>query len=481
MSTGTLTMKFGGSSVGTTAALTQVTSIILHEYERWGNLILVISALDGVTDTLIEATHLAQLSNRRGYRRIVATVRTRHLTLLEELPFSPAERTALQTDIDKLLFDMLDRFQSITDPTVDQMEQATVDAIIGVGEKLAARIVAALLRQNGLKSVAIDTDDIIITDNNFGSANPLMRETNERIQSQIHPMLERRIIPVVTGFIGGTLDGKPTTLGRGGSDYTASILSICTDAEAVWMWSNVDGMMSSDPREVAEAHVIPYLSYAETAELAYFGARIIHPRMIGPLWQNKIPLSVKNVFKPQSRGTLISSKTPDSVTGTIKAVTAILGVSLTANENGPLHEIINVVNKAFNKTVGSNVEVTLSSQSSSNSMLCFVIPTTAGIDAVPTTIRAIEEMLEAHLEITTTWMVEPISIITLISDQIDTQSHLMAGIFRALGRTPILALAQGPSRCSLSIAIHPENTERTLKHIHQTISTGVSSDLTPRS
>src|SRR5262249_1012335 len=208
----TLSMKFGGSSVGMTMGLTQLLSIVLNERERWERLMLVVSALDGVTDQLIEAAHLALLNNRRGYRRIVATLRTRHLALIEYLPLGSTERAALQADIDHLLFDMLDVCQNIPVHLSDAEQPEAIDRIITTGERLAARIVAALLRQNNLRGVAIDAGDVIITDDTFGNATPNLSITRERIATNLLPLLNRGIIPVITGFIGATADGKPTTL-----------------------------------------------------------------------------------------------------------------------------------------------------------------------------------------------------------------------------------------------------------------------------
>jgi aspartate kinase len=293
----TLIMKFGGNAVGTVTALTQVLSIILHEEKRWDKLIVVVSALDGVTDMLLEAAHLAQLSNQRGYRRIAATLRTRHLALIDQLPLGQNERHALSADIDHLLFEMLDVCQSVANTPTEHLSAQISDRIIQVGERLSARIVAALLRQNHLRGVAMDGTDIIVTDDIFGNATPQLEPTQQRIETHLTPLLERQIIPVVTGFIGGTADGQVTTMGRGGSDYTASVLSICTQAKEVWLWSDVDGMMSTDPREVDNARVIETLTYQEVAEMAHFGARILHPRMIQPLAKAQIPLRIKNIYK----------------------------------------------------------------------------------------------------------------------------------------------------------------------------------------
>ncbi len=461
----TLTMKFGGASVGTTTALTQVLSIILQEHERWGNLIIVVSALDGVTDALIEAAQLAQLSNRRGYRRIVATLRTRHLALIESLPLGTTEIATLQADLDRLLFDLLDTCQSMADRP-DNTE-AAFDRIIGVGERLSARIIAALLRQNNLRGVAIDATDIIVTDQVFGNASPLMALTRQRIAQNLLPMLGRDIIPVITGFIGATESGQPTTLGRGGSDYTASILAVGTESDEVWMWTDVDGMMTTDPQEVPEARTIPELSYDEVAEQAYFGARILHSRMIGPLRERSIPLWIKNIFKPRDTGTLIHETSPNHLPN-LKAVAMIQGLSLVSAYSGPLTDISALVDEALFATTGNHAEVTISAQSSARSFVCFVIPTNAGPEAVRGTHSQLEKRLQNH-DYKAPWTIQQVSIITAIGANLDTRMDLMASIFQALSGIRILALAQGPSHCSLSIVVKPEYADKVLGQIHEMI------------
>lgn len=463
----TLVMKFGGSSVGTTTALTQVLSIVLYERERWERLVLVVSALEGVTDALIEAAHLAQLNNRRGYRRIVATLRTRHMALAEHLPLGTAERSALQADIDLLLSEMLDICLTLADTPTDTLPADAMDAVVGVGERLAARIIAALLRQNDLRGVAIDSTELIVTNDIFGNATPDMALTRDKIVGHLLPMLNRRIIPVVTGFIGATLRGKPTTLGRGGSDYSASILAVCSDADEVWIWTDVDGMMSADPREIDEARVIPHMSYDEVAELAYFGARILHARMIEPLRERTIPLKIKNVYKPQQSGTLV-----DILSGSqpqvLKAVTSINGIGLTARQSGSLAQIAALVDETLFKTVGTRADVMISSQSVSYSFACFVVPTSAGPEGVQTTQSALETRLADYPELTG-WQVHPVTIITAVGAGLDISSNLTGRIFQILDGIKILALAQGPSHCSLSIVVELADANTALQRIHDMI------------
>lgn len=463
---GTLMMKFGGNSVATTTALTQVISIVLQEYERWDRLVLVASALEGVTDSLIEAAHLAQMNNQRGYRRIVATIRTRHLSLVDQLPLSHDERNALTADIDKLLFDMMDVCQSLADmPTDDHIPTDKIDLIIGVGERLSARIIAALLRENNLRGVSIDATTLFITDDTFGHAVPDLTATRERVTRDLLPLLDRGIIPVVTGFIGSTPDGRATTVGRGGSDYTASILSVCIGADELWIWTHVDGLMSGDPSETPNARVIPSMSYYEVAELAYFGARILHSRMVKPLQEHNIPLRVKNVLRPQQMGTMIHHQT-DNQTDRIKAVTTIHGLGLRAEGEISLKQIMALVNQVFVNVIGSKSDVMISSQSSNATFLCFVVPTSANLDAL----RLLQNALRYELDLGQdygNWDVFPVAVITAIASQIDQKPRLVGRIIAALDDITLLAMAQGPSHCSVSMVVGREQAESALERIHR--------------
>ncbi len=464
-------MKFGGASVATTTALTQVVSIILQEIERWDRIIVIASALEGVTDALLEAAQLASLSNRRGYRRLIANVRARHMTLVDELPLSNDERNALHADIDQLLFDMLDVCQNLSDipaetnVTIESAPQ--IDMIVSVGERLAARVIAALLRENNLRGVALDATELIVTDDIFGNARPDVEATRARINRDLMPMLERDIIPVVTGFIGATLDGRITTLGRGGSDYSAAMIGVCTDSSEVWMWTDVDGMMTADPSDVDEVRVVPTLSYEEVAELAYFGARILHARMVEPLQQADIPLLIKNVFKPQQPGTIIQ-QTPQPSETRIKAVTRIQGISLRSNANGPLEDILSTINQSFKTTTGNKADVMFSSQSAQGSFICFVIPTAVGLDGLTLIEKHLKETLQEYPQ-HAHWQMQSVDVLTIIGNIGQQYTSIMAQVFSALGDLPILIAAPGPSACSLSIVVTPSLSDTALSRIHQLI------------
>jgi aspartate kinase len=462
----TLVMKFGGSSVGRTDALAQVLSIVLHERERWDRLILVVSALDGVTDVLIEAAHLAQLGNQRGYRRIIATLRTRHLHLIDELPMGSTERAALQADIDRLLFDLLDIYHAMTQASAGRPMTGMVDATVGVGEKLSARIIAALLRQSQIRSVAIDTTSLIVTDDTHGFATPNFPQTRQLIDANLLPLVERGIVPVVTGFIGATSTGQPTTLGRGGSDYTASILGVCIQADEIWIWSDVDGMMTADPREVPGTRVIPLLDYDEVAEMSYFGARVLHPRMIGPLRAEHIPVRVKNVFKPQQSGTLIKAL-GKAQTPLLKAVTAIAGITLSAERNNPSTTLPAMIELSSPIAASVYADVIIAVQSSTRTLICYLIPTLAGPDALHIMQAALRDLAEKLSD--PPWDIQIVSIITAVGSDTARWASISTDLLDAVGDIPVTASAQGPSGFSFSVVVSAADGEAALQRVHKYI------------
>lgn len=462
----TLVMKFGGSTVGTTTGLTQLASIVLTEHERWDRLVLVVSALDGITDQLIEAAQFAQLSQRRGYRRIAATLRARHLALIEHL-IKPTERASLLPAVDSLLYDMLDICQAMSNNPL-ATKQSSIDAVIGIGERLSARIIAALLRQSNLRSVAIDTTDLIITNDVHGNATPDMELTRNNIATQIIPMLDRGILPVVTGFIGATPKGTPTTLGRGGSDYTASILGVSMNADEVWIWTDVDGIMSADPLDIVGARNIPTLSYDEAAELAHFGARVLHSKMIGLLRERRVPVRVRNVYLPQATGTLIQEPSGTATPRRLQAVTLIPAIAFTRPRSGSLASLTALVDEVFFQTTGNHAETMIAAQSPLHSLACFVVPTTAGPNAAHDLQIALNDRLRPSNAVEG-WSISNVGIVTAVGAALERTHDLGASILNALNGLRILGAVYSPSRCGISIIVETQDADEALWRIHDLI------------
>src|SRR6266849_7614008 len=284
----TLVMKFGGSLTADARHISRVAQVITAESLAWPRMVVVISAMAGATDMLMRAADQAAARDVAGYRRLVARLRADHLVVIEALFEGEAQRRDLTARIDRLLFDVLNNCDSVM--ARREALPRDRDAILAAGERMMLHILAALVRQEGLNTALIDAASLIVTDDRHLSANPLIDIIDERVEQVIRPLLDAGVVPLVTGFIGVTRTGATTTLGRGGSDYTATILAASLHADEVWVWTNVDGVMSADPALVPGSRVIPVLSYSEIGELSYFGAHVLHPRAVEPLLPEGIPL-----------------------------------------------------------------------------------------------------------------------------------------------------------------------------------------------
>jgi len=463
----TLVMKFGGASLGTSSGLRQVLQIIADESKACDRLLVVVSALDGVTDMLLDAAHYARIDQPRGYRRIAANLRTRHLALVDQAPLDRPDRNTLQADIDKLLSGLLDDCQAIANNLSEEVSPVDLDTLVAVGERLSARIIAALLRQSGIRAVTVDGADVLVTDDLHGNANPLFEPTGQKALDTLLPILQRDMAPVITGYIGATAQGATTTLGRGGTDYTASVISRALGADELQIWTDVDGMMTADPRALPAARVIPQLSYDEAADLAYFGARILHARMIAPLAETGMPLRIKNIFSPQQAGTLVTS---DSETGesAIKAVTTTQGLSLRRPASGSLAGVTRLVGNTLLESLGMRSDVLIASQSSNSSFLCLVIPTSIGIDGVDRLQSALRAKMAEYPE-KMPWSIDAVALVTAIGSSLHRAPKLVSRVLESLEDIEILSMALGASNCSVTLVVAPEDSREAVERIHDLI------------
>ena len=463
----TLVMKFGGAALGTSSGLRQVLQIIADESKACDRLLVVVSALDGVTDMLLDAAHYARIDQPRGYRRIAANLRTRHLALVDQAPLDRPDRHTLQADIDKLLSGLLDDCQAIANNLSEEVSPVDLDTLVAVGERLSARIIAALLRQSGIRAVAVDGADVLVTDDLHGNANPLFEPTGQKALDTLLPILQRDMAPVITGYIGATAQGATTTLGRGGTDYTASVISRALGADELQIWTDVDGMMTADPRALPAARVISQLSYDEAADLAYFGAKILHARMIAPLAETGMPLRIKNIFSPQQAGTLVTS---DSETGesAIKAVTTTQGLSLRRPASGSLAGVTRLVGNTLLESLGMRSDVLIASQSSNSSFLCLVIPTSIGIDGVDRLQSALRAKMAEYPE-KMPWSIDAVALVTVIGSSLHRAPKLVSRVLESLEDIEILGMAIGASNCSVTLVMAPEDSREAVERIHDLI------------
>jgi aspartate kinase len=463
----TLVMKFGGTSVGSHAAIKQAAEIVKTSSQEWGRLVVVVSAMRGVTDALIESAAAAALGNEELYLSLISDLQTKHHTVINELLSGGSELDPMLGAIDEYIAELSAYCRSIH--VLGEVTPRGMDTITSLGERLNARIVSSALRQSGIESHAIDATELIVTDATFQSAIPLMETTREKIEFRLAPLLGENSVPVVTGFIGATQDGIITTLGRGGSDYTASILGDCLDADEVWTWTDVDGVMTADPREVPDARVIPELSFSEISELAYFGAKVLHPKTLRPLIERDIPLWVKNTFNPTYPGTRIirSSRT---VKGKVTAISAIRELSMITVEGRGMMGVPGIAARTFTAVARQGASVLMISQASSEQSICFVIPT----NAETAVIQSIEEEMALELtrrDIDRVWAMEDIVVVTAVGAGLRHTPGISGRIFSALGDADInvIAIAQGSSEYSISIVVAENDADHAMQQIHEEV------------
>lgn len=317
--------KFGGTSLGSAERIAAVADIVLM-HQATGP-VVVVSAMSGVTNQLVAGARSAAKGQDAVYRQIKAKLLARHLDVVNTLLTNGRERLEVGGFIEDRLHTLEQLYRSIA--VLGELTVRGTDAAASVGEMLSSHILAAVLRERGVRAQALNATELIVTDDHFGAANPLMADTGTRARPQIARLLERATVPVVTGFIGATATGIPTTLGRGGSDYSAAILGAALDADEVWIWSDVNGILTADPNLVAGARVLLELSYAEAAELAYYGADVLHPKTIRPVVEHGTPLRLLNSFEPDHPGTRIVAK-PTSGRERLPAILSSGGLSLIA-------------------------------------------------------------------------------------------------------------------------------------------------------
>ena len=304
-------MKFGGTSVADASCITKVAHII-RDSLRASSVVVVVSAMSGVTSKLVEAAAQSESGNSHRVATIFEELRERHASVASALVRSARKRQRLCTKMHALF-----QAAGVLCQNVLLRRELTLparDSITGLGERLSVLLVAAALAEQEVASEAIETTELIVTDGCHGGAEPLMDLTRERCQARLRPVLWRGIVPVVTGFIGATVDGVPTTLGRNSSDYSGTILGAALDADEVTLWTDVDGILTADPKIVPDARSIPEMSYHEACALAEMGAKILHPKTLRPIIQRGIPLMIRNTFAPDRPGTKITAAGPRSGT-----------------------------------------------------------------------------------------------------------------------------------------------------------------------
>ena len=460
-----IVMKFGGTSLGTGERIANAARIAGRVAEQTGSPpVTVVSAMSGVTDSLRRAATTAAAGDKRTFGLIRDELQVRHEQAIADCVSDVEHARGLKAEIEGLLNGFETLCQSIY--TLGELTARGMDAVSGLGERLSARLTAAAMRSQGLKAQMIEATDLILTDNSFGSAAPLFKETQERARACLLPLIEAGIVPVVTGFIGATLDGVTTTLGRGSSDYSATILGRCLPAHEVWIWTDVDGVMTADPRIVPNARTLPTLSYGEVAELSFFGAKVLHPRTIRPVAQMDIPVRVLNSFNPDHPGTMISNDVSDEPP--VKGITVIRDLSIVTVEGRGMQGVPGVAGRVFSAVARSGASVLMITQSSSEQNICFVVRT---IDA-PGVVETVERELELELvrgDIDRVNRQDGVAIIAVVGSAMRGKPGIASRVFGAVAEKEIniISIAQGSSEYNLSLVVTQEDGDEGVRAIHE--------------
>jgi aspartokinase/homoserine dehydrogenase 1 len=459
-----IVMKFGGTSVGSAERIAQAAQLAVDRAQKGDQVVVVTSAMSGVTNLLIDAARTA--ASGQWDPAVRHQLFDRHKAVADALITNDAARHAAVLDS---LTQRLERFDKLCFglSMVHDLTPRLLDAISGLGEILAAPLVSAAIAARGRKSQSVEASDIIVTTDQFGAAEPIMEETQKKARARLVPSLEKGEIPVVTGFIGATSDGVLTTLGRGGSDYSASIVGAAIDADEVWIWTDVDGVLTANPSEVPDARTLLEISYSEASELAYYGAKVLHYKTILPAFRKRIPVRILNSFNPTHPGTRVSVE-GDAAAHGVKAVTSIRNVTLIAISGTGMQGIPGIVAKAFDVVAAQQANVLMISQASSENNICFVINQSEAPRVLKALRTALEfELMRGHIEEITGD--QAVAIVAAIGDRMRGTPGIASAVFGALATAGInvIAISQGSSERNISLVVTEKDAAAAVRGIHR--------------
>jgi aspartate kinase len=442
-------MKFGGSSVADATAMGRVVSIVAAERDRGRAPVVVVSALGGVTDRLLALAEAARMGTVR--EDDLVALRQRHVD--EAARLGPGVDATLLPHFDRHFDDLRAALQEIE--RRQRADPALLDIVAATGELLSSRMVTAALSARDLPAAWVDGRDVIVTNDRHTCAAPLMDETAAASTAAIEPLVSAGRIPVFGGFIGRTPEGATTTLGRGGSDYSASLAGAALHAEEIQIWTDVDGMLTADPRIVDDAEVVRHLSFAEAAELAYFGAKVLHPSTIFPAVSRNIPVRILNSHRPQAEGTLITADPPpaqnDRPFAALACKRGITILDITSTRMLMAHGFLRRVFEAF-EVHATAVDVVTTSEVS---VSVTIDDNRRGADIVASLLEIAEVTVE-----------EQMAILTVVGDRLTTNSALAARIVGALTGFPLRMVSQAASRRNVTIVLPEASLAPAMRHLH---------------
>lgn len=458
-----IVMKFGGTSVADAARIQEVAKIVANEHARQP--VVVVSAMSQVTNTLVELANLAAKGNHANKIGLgIKRLRKIHNETIATMQLEPTVSKPLLELVDDKLTKLSEVLGSIS--ALGELTPRGSDLIVSFGERISIHIVAAALVKNGVSATPVEASELIVTNDEFGNAQPKLDLSKKLTKSKLQPLLDKASTPVITGFIGATSKGIVTTLGRGGSDYSATIIGYCIDAEEVWIWTDVDGVMTADPRVVTGAHTIAQLSYDEAAELSYFGAKVLHPRTMVPATVGKIPIFIKNTLNPTAEGSMITSKAYSHPDGA-KAITMLKNLSLISIQGKGMQGAYGTAAKIFSSLAQERINVLFISQASSENNISLVTNKVDGKRATSALKMALSSELRTK-KLESVREQSELAMIAVVGEGMRNHTGIAGRIFTALGSAKInvIAIAQGSSERNISFVVNYSQAKNAIRCIH---------------
>lgn len=457
-----LVMKFGGTSVGSPDSIDRAARLI-REQARRRRVAVVASAMSQVTNQLLATLDAGARGEHSAVENNLSKLKEKHLEACRDL--LPRER---QPEVRGRMLAILEDFARIAKGMLLLRErpQRSVDEAAPTGELLSALLMSEVLLAVGVESEAVSGADVIVTDASFGGAVPYLAETSTRAESVLRPLLDDGKVPVVTGYNGSTRDGVRTTLGRGGSDYSAAILAAALRAEELWIWTDVDGILSCDPSIASDARLLSEVTYNEAAELAYNGAKVLHPRTLAPLAEMGIPVRIKNSFCPEGSGTRISNH--DGTHEGVRAVTSLSDVVLISIEAADASlSGAQLMARALEAAARARVEVLLLTRSSFRQNFCMLVHA-AEFEAVLASLREELALELAHGYLRPIGLDHSVGLLAAVGEGMRGTPGLAGRLFTAISRenVNIIAIAQGSSELTIAIVVNQEDLRTAVSAIH---------------
>ena len=443
-----IVMKFGGTSVQDAQAIDQVAAIVQGRLAEAP--VVVVSALAKMTDHLLAMASAAGTGNRDKALELSLAARERHFNTASDL-LGTGRFAQIHAELEEEFNALDDLLRGVV--AVGELTPRTTDNIAGFGERVASRIVTAAFSVRGLNASHVDSRQCVVTDANFTKAVPDLEETNSRLREVVRPLVQRGRVPVLGGFIGSTQDGIPTTLGRGGSDFTAAIVGAGLDAQRIEIWTDVDGMMTTDPRLCPHARRIKTISFEEAAELAYFGAKVLHPATLLPAIQKNIPVLILNSQNPGNAGTRITASAPKSksVFKAIAAKNRITVVDIVATRMLMAHGFLKSIFEVF-----ANHRCPVDMVSTSEVSVSVTVDSNESIAAIAADLGKLADVKYEGRK----------AIVCLVGENIRSTPGIAAKVFTAIADVNIQMISQGASEINISFVVDEMEVPKVVSRLH---------------